>query len=159
LIRRTRGDSIFDLYDINWGYTNVRIAEGDEEKAAFITSQGLYEPLVMLFGLCNSPAAFQGMMVEILRIPIEKEWCEVYIDDILVHSPDQATHDKRTAEVLQILMDNDLYLKAKKCRFNKSEVEWLGMILSKNSIKMDPKKLAGISEWPAPHQSRMFDNS
>ena len=65
LIDRLVGKKLFIKMDIRWGYNNVRIREGDEWKAAFISKFGLYEPLVMFFGLTNSPATFQHMMNDI----------------------------------------------------------------------------------------------
>ena len=72
--------------DIRWGFNNIRIREGDKEKATFITSEGLFEPTVMFFGLANSPATFQTMMNAILRLVIVKGKVQVYMDDILVYT-------------------------------------------------------------------------
>src|ERR1700677_1794217 len=72
LITDLRGASIFSKLDVRWGYNNVRIKEGDEHKAAFKTSYGLFEPTVMFFGLCNSPATFQTMMNQIYNDIITK---------------------------------------------------------------------------------------
>jgi Reverse transcriptase (RNA-dependent DNA polymerase) len=77
----------FTKLDIRWGYNNVRIKSGDEWKAAFITKFGLFEPTVMFFGLCNSPATFQRMMNTILEDMITAGHILVYIDDIIIHSP------------------------------------------------------------------------
>ena len=74
----------FTKLDVQWGYNNVRIKEGDEFKAAFKTSRGLYEPLVMFFGLTNSPATFQTMMNDIFHIEITKGYVLIYLDDILI---------------------------------------------------------------------------
>ena len=70
--------------DVRWGYNNVHIKEGDEWKAAFITNRGCFEPTVMFFGLCNSPATFQTMMNEIFREEIAEGWLHIYMDDFLV---------------------------------------------------------------------------
>ena len=78
--------------DIRWGFNNVRIKEGDEEKAAFVTSEGLFEPMVMFFGLTNSPAIFQTMMNAILRPVILEGHVQVYIDDILVYTSTKEEH-------------------------------------------------------------------
>ena len=67
LINRLKGARYFTKLDVRWGFNNVRIREGDEWKAAFRTNRGLFEPLVMFFGLTNSPATFQTMMNEILH--------------------------------------------------------------------------------------------
>ena len=63
LIRELGGAVIYTKLDVRWGYNNVRIKAGDEHKAAFKTRRGLYEPTVMFFGLTNSPATFQAVMI------------------------------------------------------------------------------------------------
>ena len=78
--------------DLRWGYNNVRIREGDEEKAAFITHRGLYEPTVMTFGLCNAPSTFQAMMNEVLKEEIATGHVVVYIDDILIFTDNLTLH-------------------------------------------------------------------
>ena len=69
---------------MRWGYNNVRLKEGDEWKAAFVTKFGLFEPTVMFFGLCNSPATFQTRMNEIFQDMIHERWIIIYMDDILI---------------------------------------------------------------------------
>ena len=78
--------------DVRWGFNNVRIKEGDEYKAAFITHRGLFEPLVMQFGLCNAPATFQRMMNEIFREEILTGKVVIYIGDILVFTDNMDEH-------------------------------------------------------------------
>ena len=78
--------------DIRWGFNNIQIKEGDEEKATFVTSEGLFEPTVMFFGLTNSPATFQTMMNAILRPVILEGHVQVYIDDILVYTSTKEEH-------------------------------------------------------------------
>jgi len=141
---------IFTKLDLRWGYNNVRIKKGDEWKAAFKTNEGLFEPRVMFFGLCNSPATFQNMMNDIFRDMIDEGWLVIYIDDMLLFSKDPKEHRERTLRVLQRLKENDLFLKGEKCKFDVTEVEFLGMILRPGEIAMDPSKLAGIKDWPTP---------
>ena len=106
------------------------------------------EPLVMYFGLCNSPATFQNMMNDILRDEINEGWLLVYMDDILIFSPDKSKLNNYTCRVLKKLQDNDLFLNLDKCTFNVEEIDYLGMIICENQIKMEPAKLAGIANWP-----------
>jgi len=75
---------VFTKMDLWWGHNNVRIKEGDKWKAAFATYVGLYEPVVMFFGMTNSPATFQGMMNEILRDMINEGKVAVFVDDMLI---------------------------------------------------------------------------
>jgi hypothetical protein len=86
LLDKLKGKRYFTKLDLRWGYNNVRIKQGDEWKAAFITSKGLFEPLVMFFGLCNSPATFQTMMNDIFILEIEEGWLLIYMDNILICS-------------------------------------------------------------------------
>jgi len=79
---------LFTKFNVRWGYNNVRIKEGNEWKAAFITNEGLYEPMVMFFGLTNSPATFQAMMNAIFEDEIREGWLTVYMDDMLIATPD-----------------------------------------------------------------------
>ena len=150
LIDQLSGSRIFSKMDIRWGYNNIRIKEGDEWKAAFRTNRGLFEPLVMFFGLTNSPATFQTMMNDIFRKEIAEGWVVIYMDDIVVHSKDIHEHRKHVSRILHVLRENKLSLKPEKCWFDKEEIEFLGIIVSKDSVKMDPAKVQAIIEWPTP---------
>jgi Reverse transcriptase (RNA-dependent DNA polymerase) len=86
LISRLSGCSLYMKFDIQWGYNNVRIREGDEWKVAFITNEGLFEPTVMFFGLTNSPATFQTMMNSIFADDITEKWLTIYMDDMAIHT-------------------------------------------------------------------------
>lgn len=104
----------------------------------------------MFFRLCNSPATFQMFMNDTFWIVIIEDLILIYMDDILIFSDNLPDLEWKTKWVLQICADNDLYLNPKKCEFNKEQVEYLGLIISHNTISMDPIKLAGISKWPTP---------
>ena len=84
LINQLRGAKYFTKLDVRWGYNNVRVKEGDEWKAAFHMNRGMFEPLVMFFGLTNSPAMFQTMMNDIFHELISEGSVCVYLDDILI---------------------------------------------------------------------------
>jgi hypothetical protein len=112
------------------GYNNIRVKPGDECKAAFITSSGLYEPLVMCFGLTNSSATFQSMMDELFIEVTRKGVVIIYMDDVLIFTMDLDSHHDVTREVLQIMKENNLSLKPEKCEWEKTEVEYLGHIIS-----------------------------
>ena len=140
----------FTKLDVRWGYNNVRIKEGDEYKAAFLTNRGLFEPLVMFFGLTNSPATFQTMMNDIFQDLIFMGKIVIYLDDILIFSKTLEEHREIVKQVLERLRKHKLYLNHNKCEFEKTEIEYLGMIISEGCIKMDPVKLQGVAEWPVP---------
>lgn len=135
---------------MKWGYNNIRVAEGDKWKTAFLTKYGLYECLVMFFGLCNSPATFQTMMNTIFHDLIIAQVITVYMDDILVFTKTIEEHRRVTTQVMQILLTNDLFLKPTKCYFEVDTVKYLGFIISVDRISMDPVKIEGILEWPVP---------
>ena len=130
--------------DLWWGYNNVRIHKGDEWKAAFTMHKGSFEPLIMYFGLCNSPATFQKMMNEIFHDMLDV--CVVYINDLMIFTPmdNQEEHDRIVLEVLRQLCNNDLFVKPEKCRFRVTEVDFLGIIISRDGIKMDPEKVDAV---------------
>jgi len=148
LINKLRGAKYFTKLDVQWGFNNVWMKEGDEWKAAFRTNRGLFELLVMFFGLCNSPATFQTMMDNIFDDLITEGVVVVYLDNILIFTETLKEHWKVTRGVMELLCKNNLFLKPEKCEFEKTEVEYLGVIISQNSVKMDPVKVAGVTEWP-----------
>ena len=150
LMGKIKDRKYFTKLDIRWGYNNVWIKEGDEWKAAFKTNQGLYEPTVMFFGMCNSPATFQAMMDDIFEDLIKEGIVIIYMDDMFLSAKTKEQLRENTKQVLQRLMENDLYLKPKKCEFCKEKIEWLGMVIQEGKITMDPGKLKGIQDWPAP---------
>ena len=102
--------------DLRWGYNNVRIKEGDEWKAVFMTLEELFEPMVMFFGLTNSPVTFQAMMNKLLRNLINTGKVATFIDDVIIGTETEERYDKIVAEVIRRLEENDLYVKLEKCR-------------------------------------------
>ena len=150
LIDQLTGAKYFSKMDVQWGYNNIRIKEGNEYKAAFQTNRGLFEPLVMFFGLTNSPATFQTMMNDIFREEIAQGWVIIYMDDILVFSHDYNQHQKQVKIILKKLEDHQLSLKAEKCYFNKEEINFLGLMISQKGIRMDPGKVKVVMDWLTP---------
>ncbi len=149
LLDRTQGCKLFTVIDLKNAFNLIRIREGDEWKTAFRTSLGLYEYLVMPFGLTNAPATFQAFIQDTLRDFIGV-FCVVYLDDILIFSRTQEEHDSQVKLVLDRLRDAHLFANAKKCEFDKTEVEYLGYLIGADGIKMNPKKLSTIADWPIP---------
>ena len=139
---------LFTKMDLRWGYNNVRIKEGDEWKAAFMTPEGLFEPTMMFFGLTNSPATFQAMMNELLRDLINTGKVVVFIDDVIVGTETEEGHDELVAEVIKRLEENDLYVKLEKCKWKIREVDFSGVVIGLEGIKMEKKKVKGVLEWP-----------
>jgi hypothetical protein len=154
LVNQLRGAKYFTKLDVRWGFNNVQIEDGDEWKTAFRTNQGLFEPLVMFFGLTNSPATFQTMMNDIFLDMISEGEVVVYLDDILIFTKDLDEHRHITQWVLRRLAEHELYLQPEKCEFEKTRIEYLGLIISENRVEMDPVKVAGVAEWPEPTGKR-----
>jgi len=93
------------------------------------------------------------MMDDYFRDLTEKGWVVICMDDILIHAHTKEELETRTKQVLEQLQKYDLYLKLEKCKFAAGEVDFLGMIVTKKTIKMDPIKLAGIRDWPTDHKT------
>ena len=123
LVNKLRKARVFTKLDVRWGFNNVRIKEGDEWKAAFRTNKGLFEPLVMFFGLTNSPATFQTMMNALFEELISRGVVVVYMDDILIFTETLEEHQRVVREVLEVLRKNNLYLKPEKCEFERERIE------------------------------------
>jgi len=150
LIAKLRRAKYFTKLDVQWSFNNVWIKGGNEWKVAFQTNCSLYEPLVMFFGLTNSPATFQTMMNDIFKDLISEGVVVVYLDDILIFMETIEEHQEVTHRVLELLKKHKLYLHPDKCKFEKTTIKYLGVIISHNSITMDPVKITGITEWPTP---------
>ena len=147
LIDKLQHAKFFTKLDLQNGYNNIRIKNGDQWKAAFKTPLGLFEPTVMFFGLCNSPATFQMFMNDIFRELILKDGILIYMDDILIPANDLEELRKKTKRVLSVLLTNDLFVKPEKCEFEKEEVEFLGIVIKNGTLKMEKDKIKGILEW------------
>jgi len=150
LVSQLRGARYFTKLDVHWGFNNVRIKPGDEWKAAFCTNHGLFEPLVMFFGMTNSPATFQTMMDDVFRTVIAEGIVVVYLDDILIFTKTEEEHERAVQRVLEILAEHKLFLCLEKCEFHRKQIEYLGLVISENKVVMDPVKVAGVCEWPVP---------
>ncbi len=133
---------------------NIRIKEGDEWKAVFRTNRGLFKPLVMFFGLTNSPATFQTMMNNIFADLIGEGVVCVYMDDILVFAETREELSRVTRIVLEQLRKHKLYLKVEKCEFEREQIEYLGLIILHNKVVMDLVKVAVVAEWPQPREKK-----
>ena len=130
IFEKLHGCTLFTKFDIQWGYHNIRIREGDQEKAAFKTTVGQYEPMVMNFGLRNAPATFQRLMNQVIR-PVKAKYGEdvqVYMDDIIIATRnDLGYHRDVVCTVLEAMRGTSLFLKPEKCEFEKEQVEYLGL--------------------------------
>ena len=118
--------------------------QGHEWKAAFVTNWGLFELLVMFFGLTNSPATFQALMNSLFADLIAEGKVAVYLDDILIFTKDLEEHRRVVQDVLGRLQQNDLYLHPEKCEFEQLQIKYLGLIIQEGEVRMDPAKVAAV---------------
>jgi hypothetical protein len=139
LMSKLCGAKLFTTLDLRWGYNNVRVKEGDEWKTAFRTKYGLFETLVMPFGLSGAPRAFQAMMNEVFQDLLDVSVI-IYLDNILIFSRNPEEHESHVKEVLQRLMNMQLFCKGSKCKFHQTLVEYLGIIVSNKGFSLDKLK-------------------
>jgi hypothetical protein len=144
---------VFSKIDLRSSYHQLRIRPANILKPTFITKYGLYEFMVMSFGLMNAPAYFMYLMNNVFMDYLNK-FVVVFIDDILVYSQNEQEHEEHLRKVLQRLRDCQLYAKLSKCEFWSSEVLFLGHIINRDGLAVDPKKVAAILDWKAPKDVR-----
>ena len=142
----------FTKLDLYSGYHQIPIKHGDEYKTAFTSRYGTFEFLVMPFGLTNAPSTFQTAMNTLFYDWLD-DFVIVYLDDILIYSPDITTHKQHLHQVLQRLHDNKWYCKLKKCDFAQTSVEYLGHIISNGTIAIDKDKMKAVAKWPTPFKN------
>ena len=111
---------------------------------------GAYEPIVMYFGLTNSPATFQTMMNDLFRDLINQGDTATFIDDILVATETEERHDELVEEVLKRLEENDLFMKPEKCKWKVREVEFLGVVIGPKGVEIQKEKIEEVLNWPVP---------
>ena len=126
----------------------MRIKKGNEWNAAFSMPEGSFEPIVMFFGLTNLLATFQVMMNDLLRDLVVEKKIVVFIDDVMIATETEEGHNKIVEKVLRRLEENDLFVKLDKCIWKVREVEFLGVIIGEDGVRMEKEKVQGVIEWP-----------
>ncbi|WVZ80614.1 hypothetical protein U9M48_028073 [Paspalum notatum var. saurae] len=143
------GATVFSKIDLRSGYHQIKVREEVIPKTAFSTRYGLYEYLVMSFGLTNAPAFFMYLMNSVFMNELDK-FVVVFIDDILVYSKNEKEHEEHLRIVLSRLREHKLYAKFSKCAFWLKEVAFLGHILSAKGVAVDPSKVEDVLNWKQP---------
>ncbi|KAA0058809.1 ty3-gypsy retrotransposon protein [Cucumis melo var. makuwa] len=149
LFDQLQGATVFSKIDLRSGYHQLRIKDGDVPKTAFRSRYGHYEFIVMSFGLTNAPAVFMDLMNRVFREFLDT-FVIVFIDDILIYSKTEAEHEEHLCIVLQTLRDNKLYAKFSKCEFWLKQVSFLGHVVSKAGVSVDPAKIEAVTGWTRP---------
>jgi hypothetical protein len=158
LFDQLAGARVFSKINLRSGYHQIKIRPCDIPKTAFSTRYGLYEFLVMSFGLTNAPAYFMYLMNSVFMTELDK-FVVVFIDDILIYSKNEKEHAKHLRIVLQRLRDHKLYAKFSKCEFWLKSVKFLGHTISQDGISVDPSKVQEVMDWKPPkfvHQILSF---
>ena len=146
VLDKLQGSACFSRIDLKSGYHQIRIRPEDVHKTAFRTSFGLYEFLVMPFGLTNAPATFNRMMDRIFRP--HRTFVGTFFDDMIVFSQNEEDHQKHLKIVFEELRKHRLVINGKKSEFFMEEIHFLGHIVSKDGVRMDPAKIEAIKSWP-----------
>ena len=152
-IERLQGNKVFSKFDIQWGYNNIHIREGNKWKGAFKMHCRLYEPKVMFFGMSNSPPTFQRFVNHTLEPFYKKYGCEYlqnYMDNCSLGTKltELNLHIKMLHYLFNLLAVAGLHLKLSKSIFIKPSMDFLGVHISKEGATIDPAKVAGIADWP-----------
>jgi hypothetical protein len=158
LFDQLAGAKVFSKIDLCSGYHQIKIKPSDIPKMAFSTRYGLYEYLVMSFGLTNAPAYFMYLVNSVFMPELDK-FVVVFIDDILIYSKTKEDHANHIRVVLQRLRDHRLYAKFSKCEFWLDSVKFLGHTISSEGISVDPTKVQEVMDWKpltSVHQIRSF---
>eukprot|EP00253_Pinus_taeda_P012064 PITA_12064 len=149
LFDQVKGATMFSKIDLRSGYHQIRIKDEDIAKTAFRTRYGHYEFVVLPFGLTNASATFMCLMNGIFH-PYLDQFVLIFIDDILIYSRTIEEHHEHLRIVLQTLRKHQLYAKFSKCDFFKEEIQYLGHVISKDGIAVDPEKIKAVMDWPIP---------
>ena len=143
------GAKCFSTLDLASGYWQVGMTEEAKSKSAFVTNGGLFQWKVMPFGLCNAPSTFERLMEKVLA-GLTWQICLVYLDDIIVYSKTVPEHMNRLEVIMQKFIKAGLKLKPKKCNLFRTQVPFLGHVVSADGVSTDPEKIEAVQKWTVP---------
>ncbi|GJY66729.1 putative reverse transcriptase domain-containing protein [Tanacetum coccineum] len=146
LFDQLQGSSVYSKIDLRSGYHQLRVREEDIPKTAFKTRYDHYEFQVMPFGLTNAPAVFMDLMNRVCKPYLDK-FVIVFIDDILIYSKNKQEHEEHLKLILEFLKKEELYAKFSKCEFWIPKVQFLGHVIDRQGIHVDPVKIKSIKDW------------
>ncbi|KAA0053259.1 pol protein [Cucumis melo var. makuwa] len=149
LFDQLKGATVFSKIDLRSGYHQLRIKDSHVPKTAFRSRYGHYEFIVMSFGLTNAPAVFMDLMNRVFREFLDT-FVIVFIDDILIYSKTEVEHEEHLRVVLETFRSNKLYAKFSKCEFWLKQVSFLGHVVSKAGVSVDPAKIEAVTGRPRP---------
>jgi len=139
----------FSALDCASGYWQVSLAEEDRAKTAFSTPTVHYEYLRMPFGLNSAPSSFQRLMSGV-RMGLIGTGCFVYLDEVITFGETLQEHHARLREVFQKLRQFNLIIDPDKCEFLKTELNYVGHVITSEGVKSDPEKIKAIKNFPIP---------
>jgi hypothetical protein len=155
LFNQLHGACVFSKINLRSGYHRLKIRECGILKTTFVSRYGLYKYTVISFGLTNAPAYFMYLMNKVFMEYLDK-FVMVLIDDILIYSRSEEEHEEHLRLVLQKLREHRLYAKLSKCEFWMKQIAFLGHVISKGGISVDPSKVQDVLSWNAPMSVRIL---
>ena len=152
LYAQLRGAKIFTTLNLRSGYYHIKLGKDSRAKMAFVTPFGKYEFNMVPFGLAQAPTYFQALINKVLK-GLHK-FAVAYLDDIIIFSKDEEEHLEHLRIIFQRLKEAGLKLKRSKCDFMKTQIQYLGHLISSSGIQPLPEKLGSIKNMPAPRSPK-----
>jgi hypothetical protein len=149
------GSNYYTTVDCERVFWQVKLAEEGKTKTAFSTPSGQFQFQRLPFGLSNSPASFQCLLDVVLK-ELKGTECWIFLDDVIVYSDTIEEHARRLEHVLQRFEKVNLLLQPTKFLFAKSEVQYLGYVVSRDGIAASPDKVRAVKENPLPRNVKVL---
>ena len=148
---KLKGARVFLTIDLRSSYDHITLGKSSRAKTAFVTPFGKYKFLMVPFGLAQAPAYFQLLMNKVLK---GLKFAITYLDDIIIFSQNELQHLEHLEIVFSCLREAGLKMKCSKCDFFKSEIHYLGQLISPEGISPLPNKLDSIKHMPVPNSMK-----